>query len=122
MKLRDDVLKALEEARNHKVIGKSLTAKVTLFVNDKSKALLESIEENLKQLFIVSTFEVAGPYEEAPENALKFETAAIIVTKAEGETCERCWIVTPDVGQNPEHKTLCPRCADVVKENYSHLA
>ena len=122
MKLRDDVLKALEEARNHKVIGKSLTAKVTLFVNDKSKALLESIEENLKQLFIVSAFEVAGPYEEAPENALKFETAAIIVTKAEGETCERCWIVTPDVGQNPEHKTLCPRCADVVKENYSHLA
>ncbi|MEH7353037.1 isoleucine--tRNA ligase [Neobacillus drentensis] len=122
MKLRDDVLKALEEARNHKVIGKSLTAKVTLYVNDKSKALVDSIEENLKQLFIVSAFEVAGPYEEAPANALKFETAAIVVTKAEGETCERCWIVTPDVGQDSEHKTLCPRCADVVKENYSHLA
>ncbi|WHY79268.1 isoleucine--tRNA ligase [Neobacillus sp. WH10] len=122
MKLRDDVLKALEEARNQKVIGKSLTAKLTLYVNDKSKALLDSIEENLKQLFIVSAFEVAGPYEEAPTNALKFETAAIIVTKAEGETCERCWIVTPDVGQDSEHKTLCPRCADVVKENYSHLA
>ncbi len=120
MKLRDDVLKALEEARNQKVIGKSLTAKVTLYVNEKSKALLDSIEENMKQLFIISGFEVAGAYEDAPENAVKLETAAIVITKAEGETCERCWIVTPEVGQDPEHPTLCPRCAEVVKANYTH--
>jgi isoleucyl-tRNA synthetase len=122
MTLRDDVLKALEEARNQKVIGKSLTAKVTLYVNEKSKALLDSISEDLKQLFIVSAFEVAGSYDQAPDDAVKLETAAIVVTKAEGETCERCWIVTPEVGQDPEHSTLCPRCASVVKENYSHLA
>ncbi|WP_370225063.1 isoleucine--tRNA ligase, partial [Cytobacillus sp.] len=60
MKLRNDVLKALEEARNEKVIGKSLTAKVTLYVNDQAKSLLESIQENLQQIFIVSGFEVAG--------------------------------------------------------------
>ncbi|MFP5111205.1 isoleucine--tRNA ligase [Bacillaceae bacterium C204] len=122
MNLRDDVLKALEEARNQKVIGKSLTAKVTLYVNEKSRTLLDSIEENMKQLFIISGFEVAGTYEEAPENAVKLETAAIVITKAEGETCERCWIVTPEVGQDSEHPTLCPRCAEVVKENYTHLA
>jgi isoleucyl-tRNA synthetase len=122
MKLRDDVLKALEEARNEKVIGKSLTAKVTLYPNEKTKDLLASINENLKQLFIISDLEVAGSFEEAPEAALKLETAAIVVTKAEGETCERCWVVTPDVGGDPDHPTLCPRCAHVVKENYSHLA
>lgn len=122
MTLRDDVLKALEEARNQKVIGKSLTAKVTLYVNEKSKALLDSISEDLKQLFIVSGFEVAGSYDKAPEDAVKLETAAIVVTKGEGETCDRCWIVTPEVGEDPEHSTLCPRCANVVKENYSHLA
>jgi isoleucyl-tRNA synthetase len=122
LNLRDDVLKALEEARNQKVIGKSLTAKVTLYVNEKSRALLDSIEENMKQLFIISGFEVAGTYEEAPENAIKLETAAIVITKAEGETCERCWIVTPEVGQDLEHSTLCLRCAEVVKENYTHLA
>lgn len=122
MRLRDDVLKALEEARNQKVIGKSLTAKVALYVNDRSKVLLDSINENLKQLFIVSGFEVAGTYDQAPENAIKLDTAAIVVTKAEGDTCERCWVVTPDVGQDAEHPTLCPRCAHVVKENYSHLA
>ncbi|MFE8699000.1 isoleucine--tRNA ligase [Cytobacillus sp. FJAT-54145] len=122
MELRDDVLKALEEARNNKVIGKSLTAKVTLYVNDKTKDLLESISENLKQLFIVSGFEVAGSYENAPEEALKLDTAAIVVTKAEGETCDRCWTVTPEVGQVDSHPTLCTRCAQVVEENYSHLS
>lgn len=118
MKLRDDVLKALEEARNEKVIGKSLTAKVSLYVNDNTKDLLESISENLSQLFIVSGFEVAGGYNQAPDNAIKLENAAIVVTKAEGETCERCWVVTPEVGQVEDHPTLCPRCATVVKENY----
>ncbi len=121
MKLRDDVLKALEEARNEKIIGKSLNAKITLYVNEKAKSLLESIKENLPQIFIVSSFEIAGKYEDAPENALQFENTAIVISKAEGETCERCWVVTPDVGQVAEFVTLCPRCADVVKEHYSHL-
>jgi isoleucyl-tRNA synthetase len=121
MKIRDDVLKALEEARNEKVIGKSLQAKLTLYVNYKTKQLLNSIEENLEQLFIVSAFEVAGTVEEAPENALKLEHATIVVEKAEGETCERCWNVTKDVGADNEHPTLCQRCATVVKEHYTNV-
>ena len=118
--LRDDVLKALEEARNEKVIGKSLTAKVTLFVTPETDALLKEIKGNLKQLFIVSACEVAGLIDEAPETALKLDYAAVLVEKAEGETCERCWVVTPDVGEDPDHPTLCPRCANVVKEHYSN--
>jgi isoleucyl-tRNA synthetase len=121
MELRDEVLKALEEARNAKIIGKSLTAKVTLYVREHIKPLLDSIDENIGQIFIVSDFEVAGSYEEAPDEALKLEHAAIVVTKAEGETCERCWVVTPDVGKNDKHPTLCPRCADVVEVNYSNI-
>lgn len=121
MNLRDDVLKALEEARNEKIIGKSLTAKVTLYVNDDTKSLLDSIQENLQQLFIVSGFEVVDGYDKAPEQALKLEHAAIVISKAEGETCERCWTVTPQVGEKESHPTLCPRCADVVQEHYSHL-
>ena len=99
MNLRDEVLKALEEARNEKVIGKSLTAKISLYVKDETKELLDSIHENLQQLFIVSEFEVAGSFNEAPEQAIKLEQAAIVVTKAEGETCERCWTVTTQVGE-----------------------
>jgi len=118
LQLRDEVLKALEEARNEKVIGKSLAAKVTLYVDAETKNLLDSLEESMKQLFIVSDFEVAGSIEEAPEHALKLGHAAILVDKADGETCERCWIVTPEIGKDSEHPTLCSRCADVVKENY----
>ena len=116
--VRDDVLKALEEARNQKVIGKSLAAKVTLYVNEEVGSLLNSIQENLQQLFIVSGFEIAGDYNSAPEDALKLEKAAIIVSKADGETCERCWTVTTDVGTVAAHPTLCERCAHVVEENY----
>lgn len=117
--LRDDVLKALEEARNAKVIGKSLNAKVSMYVDADTKQFLESIQESFEQLFIVSKFEVAGLREEAPAEAIQLENSAIVVSKAEGETCERCWNVTPEVGQDEQHPTLCPRCAKVVKEAYS---
>ncbi|PPA72119.1 isoleucine--tRNA ligase [Jeotgalibacillus proteolyticus] len=119
--LRDDVLKALEEARNSKTIGKSLAAKVTLFADEVTFKLLSSIDEDLKQLFIVSDFEVSDSLQSAPAEALTFDGHAVLVTKAEGETCERCWIVTDEAGQDPDHPTLCPRCASVVKENYAHL-
>ncbi|MCM3003848.1 isoleucine--tRNA ligase [Priestia koreensis] len=118
MDLRDNVLKALETARNEKVIGKSLTAHVSLYANEETKALLESISEDFKQLFIVSGFELGGDLADAPESAQTFDGAAIVVTAAEGETCDRCWIVTPTVGKDSDHPTLCARCAQVVKENY----
>ncbi|WP_411334966.1 isoleucine--tRNA ligase [Metabacillus indicus] len=119
MELRDDVLKALEEARNEKVIGKSLTASIEVYANGEAKQLLQSIDENLKQLFIVSGFKLAGNYEDAPEDAHTCEKVKITVKPAEGETCERCWVVTTDVGENENHKTLCTRCAAIVDEHYT---
>ncbi len=118
MTLRDDVLKALEVARNEKVIGKSLTASIELYPNAEAKALLDSVEEDLKQLFIVSGFTIAGDYDAAPEQAQAFDSVKIAISQAEGETCERCWIVTPEVGQVEEHPTLCQRCASIVKDHY----
>ena len=118
MDVRDNVLKALEEARNQKVIGKSLNAKVTVYVNEETKNLLDGIKESFEQLFIVSEFEIAGDVASAPAEAVKLEDIAILVTKAEGETCERCWNVSKEVGQVEDHPTLCPRCATVVKEHY----
>ncbi|WP_338781822.1 isoleucine--tRNA ligase [Metabacillus sp. FJAT-52054] len=119
MALRDDVLKALETARNEKVIGKSLTAKITLYPDQKAKSLLESVEEDLKQLFIVSGFELGGDISAAPENAQEFSNVKITVEAAEGETCERCWIVTPEVGQDQNHPGLCVRCAGIVEKEYA---
>ncbi|PEN50995.1 isoleucine--tRNA ligase [Bacillus wiedmannii] len=118
MTLRDDVLKALEVARNEKVIGKSLNASITLYPTVEMKTMLESISEDLKQLFIVSEYKLGGMMEEAPADAPKYEHTAVVVAQATGETCERCWVVSETIGKDAEHKTLCDRCATVVKENY----
>ncbi|PIE96430.1 isoleucine--tRNA ligase [Bacillus fungorum] len=118
MTLRDDVLKALEVARNEKVIGKSLNASITLYPTAEMKAMLESISEDLKQLFIVSEYKLGGLMEEAPADAPKYEHTAVVVAQATGETCERCWVVSETIGKDAEHETLCERCAIVVKENY----
>ncbi|MDA1824943.1 MULTISPECIES: isoleucine--tRNA ligase [Bacillus cereus group] len=118
MTLRDDVLKALEVARNEKVIGKSLNASITLYPTAEMKAMLESINEDLKQLFIVSEYKLGGMMEEAPADAPKYEHTAVVVVQATGETCERCWVVSETIGKDAEHETLCERCATVVEENY----
>ncbi|AYC29176.1 isoleucine--tRNA ligase [Paenisporosarcina cavernae] len=114
MDLRDDVLKALEVARNEKVIGKSLEAAVTLYVNEKDHSLFTHEVVNFAQFFIVSKFTV-GLEQEKPEQALTLEHAAVVVEKATGEKCERCWTISDSVGSNTDHPTLCARCAEVVE-------
>ncbi|MBU1020836.1 MAG: class I tRNA ligase family protein, partial [Firmicutes bacterium] len=103
--VRDNVLKALEEARNNKVIGKSFNAKLILYPNAETKALLNSLNANLGQIFIVSQFEISEGTGE-----FVFPTLSIDVLKAEGETCDRCWQVVDHT-----HDGLCHRCENVVK-------
>jgi len=105
MDIRDNVLKALEEARNSQVIGKSFNAKLTLYPELETKELLNSLNANLGQIFIVSKFEMAegvGQY--------KFNELSIDVEKADGETCDRCWQVVDHTEEG-----LCPRCEEVLK-------
>lgn len=120
MQIRDVVQKALEEARNEKIIGKSMLAKVTLFVDGEAKQLFDSLEGDCAQLLIVSDFELVEGLEGAPANAVKDHHVAVAITVAEGETCERCRVVKKDVGENHDHPTLCKRCADIVVENYQN--
>lgn len=117
LELRDDVLKALENARNEKIIGKSLTAAISLYPNDTVNDVLSSIK-GLEKLFIVSKAVIAGDKQSAPKEAQHFDSIAIVVEKAAGETCERCWVVSETVGQDETHPTLCSSCADIVKNHY----
>lgn len=117
MAVRDDVLKALEEARNAKVIGKSLEAKVTIALPEKDRAMLQADDIDFAQFFIVSAFETSE--DEALPNAVKLDRATVLVEPADGEKCERCWTISTTVGEDPDHPALCKRCADVVKENYA---
>lgn len=114
---RDDILKALEEARNAKTIGKSLEAKVTVYAKEDIVALLNDANIDFAQLSIVSAFEVAA-IEEAPTEALTLEHVSIVVEKATGEKCERCWSISETVGSNEAQPTVCARCAEVVEKYY----
>ncbi|HEY8365064.1 MAG TPA: isoleucine--tRNA ligase [Haloplasmataceae bacterium] len=108
--LRDDVLKALEEARNQKIIGKSFNAKLTLYPNKETKAFLDTLDANFQQIFIVSQFAIKD-IEEAPFESYKFDEMAILVENAKGHTCARCWQVVERVNEDE----LCERCVEVLK-------
>ncbi|PZI99308.1 isoleucine--tRNA ligase [Staphylococcus aureus] len=113
MNLRDDVNRALETARNEKVIGKSLEAKVTIASNDKFNAseFLTSFDA-LHQLFIVSQVKVVDKLD---DQATAYEHGDIVIEHADGEKCERCWNYSEDLGAVDELTHLFPRCQQVVK-------
>ncbi|MFV9509967.1 isoleucine--tRNA ligase [Tepidibacillus sp. LV47] len=116
LKVRDEVLKALEVARKDKVIGHSLQAAVYIYPSQEVAELLRQFDE-LDKLFIVSQVYVHD--HEAPADAMELEGLHVLVTPAEGEKCQRCWVVSPEVGK--KHEELCPSCADIVEKHYSHL-
>lgn len=117
MSVRDDVLKALEVARTEKGIGKSLEAKVTVFVPENLQGLFAQDDVNYAQFFIVSQFTESK--EQAPAEALQLEHVAVLVEAADGEKCERCWTIDVTVGEDESHPTTCKRCAEVVKNYYA---
>ncbi|NBV20777.1 MAG: isoleucine--tRNA ligase [Proteobacteria bacterium] len=106
-KLRVQTLPELEKARQAKEIGKSLEAKLTLngsgplYVDGKIHA------EALRELLNTSQLEIHANGDAA---------SSTLVSKAAGTKCERCWHTETEVGTNPEHATLCPRCVEAVKQ------
>ena len=77
MNLRNDVLKALEDARNKKLIGKSFEAAVTIYPDKETKAMLDDLDADFRQILIVSKLTIADG--EAPEDAEKLNNASIVV-------------------------------------------
>jgi isoleucyl-tRNA synthetase len=106
MEVRADVLKSLEAARNQKLIGAPLEARVHLSANGDLYPLLSEYASELPGLFIVSQVEVAPG-----DGALSVE-----VTRATGQKCVRCWKYTNDVGSDARFPTICAACARAVDE------
>ncbi len=104
---REDVFKALENARALKVIGKSLEAKVLVHVDQDKQDLLEQYIglNHLAQWFIVSDFKFTDEALEA------FDVCEVKIEAADGHSCPRCWNITPS--DRDDH--LCDRCHGVLK-------
>jgi len=114
--VRDLALKALEQKRNEAMINSSLQAKVIICAeSDKIYSLLDSYKHLLSEILIVSQSELKkGP---APHEAFKLETVpglSIVVQKADGEKCNRCWNYSPSVGEDKDHPQLCCRCCGIL--------
>ena len=118
MGVRSHVLKSLEEARNAKMIGKSLEAQVDLYVNKHNKELLESLDADVQLLLGVSKLNLHSLDEAAADADQYNDGIAVKVSVAPGETCQRCRMVKEDVGSDPAYPTLCARCAKVVRESF----
>jgi isoleucyl-tRNA synthetase len=138
IEIRGAVLKSLETARNEKLIGAPLEARLKLSANGDLFPLLEQYAAELPGLFIVSQVEVTpaplpgdtpaptpavlpSPGNAGGLAAGALEAAALSVTveRASGHKCERCWKYTEDTGANPRFPTLCASCASSIEETFN---
>ncbi|MDP1853353.1 MAG: isoleucine--tRNA ligase [Candidatus Omnitrophota bacterium] len=104
IELRNSVLKILEENRNSGKIGSSLEAKVSLFfIKEEDCNFFKAYLPDLAAIFIVSAVNI--------EKADKF---GIVVEKADGKKCMRCWNYSLSVGEDNMHSLICKRCLEAI--------
>jgi len=97
----------MEKAREVRLIGNSLEARLVFQAPEEVFDLLEEFKADLTALFIVSEVEV----EPVEGGELKVQ-----VLKARGKKCERCWNYSGSVGQELDYPTLCKRCAQALRD------
>jgi isoleucyl-tRNA synthetase len=114
--IRNEVNKALEMKRQDKFIGNSLEASVKIYAGDPNLSLLSNYLSFLPTLFIVSDADILDNKDvpEAAYRSTEIEDLAILVEKAGGEKCQRCWIRDTSVGKFDNHPHLCEKCFKVI--------
>ncbi len=112
-RVRRAVTAALEIQRQEKVIGSSLEAAPIVHVEDTEvRDLLATFD--VDDLCITSGLIVTD--DPAPAEAFRvpeIEGVAVVFEKAEGEKCQRCWKILPDVGRHA-HDGVCGRCNEAL--------
>ena len=102
--LREGVLKEIEKKRERGVIGSSLEASVLVKCKGKKYSFYKKHQDILREVFIVSSVSIEeGDF-------------SIIVEKAKGQKCLRCWNWNESVGGNLEYPDICNKCLRTLKE------
>ena len=112
-KIRKFINAALELARQEKIIGSSLEAKIVIYVQDSQYGpLLETID--VEEISIVSKVEILqGNITEAAYTEDNIEGLGIVVSPASGKKCVRCWKIDEKIDDSLGDP-LCKRCLEVV--------
>ena len=104
---------ALEVQRTAKVIGASLEAAPVVHVAETAiLAALKSVD--FADLCITSGLQLT--HDPEPQEAFRLPEVpgiSVVFEKADGEKCQRCWKVLPDVGSH-KHQGTCKRCNDAL--------
>ena len=122
--VRTEVNKVMEQARNAKLIGSSLEAKVYLQITDETlAATVASVDSELRYLLLASQVAVVAKFPmdgAAVEKAFtgKTDGLEIAVVPADGEKCARCWNYSTAVGESVEHPHICERCVEALAGNF----
>jgi len=107
------VTAALEVQRRDGVIGASLEAAPVIHVEDDAmRAALTGAD--FEDICITSAISVSG--DPAPDEAFRLPEVpgvGVVFEKADGEKCQRCWKILPDVGTHA-HAGTCGRCNDAL--------
>lgn len=116
--VRSVAMKALEEARQAKVIGHPLDAEVTVYADGEAYDIVKAMEKELADFLLVSQTHIVSGTAAAPENAASNEegTVKVSVAVCTLAKCERCWKRSADVDADPKHPGVCARCAHVLTE------
>jgi len=114
LKIRSEVSRALEEARKKKLLGNSLEASVALNAPPQTLTFLRDHQEILQDLFIVSQVELVESAPRGASPSQDLEGLHILISRAPGQKCERCWMYNPKVGGDSQHPSICPRCRDAI--------
>jgi isoleucyl-tRNA synthetase len=123
LKVRTEVLRKLEEARNAKTIAGGLEAKVGLRASNSFYYMLKDYESLLPSFLIVSQVQITPA--DAPALNLRNEAGSLLdvaVQRADGAKCERCWNYSTHVGENADYPTVCERCVKSLAEIEQALA
>ena len=113
LQVRGEVLSALESARQNKMIGNSLQARLQLHANGPLLDLLREEEGRLADFFIVSSVSITGD-QGGEVVSEKVGGLGITVSPALGDKCSRCWHVTEDLGSDAGYPDVCGRCASTL--------
>jgi isoleucyl-tRNA synthetase len=113
--VRNQVNLQLEEKRKDKTIAANLSARAVISADGDTATLLADYREFLPTLFGVSQVDLT-PLAAGPDAA---GGTGVVVERAAGTKCERCWRYVPEVSAEPDRTGLCSRCVEALAEPVS---
>jgi isoleucyl-tRNA synthetase len=118
LKVRGEINRGLEEARKAKRIAASQEAVVYLGAGGELYEKLKAQGAELQTLAQAAELHIVPIEALSGEGVVsgEFPDLKVMVKKAAGEKCIRCWFHYPGVGEDAQHPQVCARCRQVLKE------